>query len=351
MITYLDTEAFLQQAEINLVLDVRSPAEFEQAHIPGAHNLALFSNKEREVIGTAYKKQSREIAIKIGLDFWGPKMRPTIEAVEKLLKNKPYSSSTGKPTILLHCWRGGMRSAAVAWLLSFYGYEVQLLQGGYKAYRNWVLQQFSKPYNFAVLGGFTGSGKTEILKELFLQGTPIIDLEGLANHKGSAFGNLNQIKQPSQEQFENLLATKLYEYQETLTHFFIEDESKRIGNLNIPNDFWETMRQKKVYFLEIPFQARLAFIIKHYAHFSKESIIDAINRINKRLGPLQTKLALASLQNNDYTACFNILLQYYDKFYSKGLENRENAHLKIITIPCTAVDEQTNTKKLLACFQ
>ncbi len=329
----------------HLIIDVRTPAEYEQAHIPGAINIPLFSNDQRVVIGTAYKQQSKETAIKIGLDYFGPHMRPMVETLDGLMKE--HTGSEEKQPVYLHCWRGGMRSAAVAWLFRFYGYEVFVLNGGYKSYRQWAVVQFEKEYHFAVIGGYTGSGKTEILLELAQLQQSVIDLEGLAKHKGSAFGNLSRVPQPTQGMFENLLALQLYNKGKNGKCFWVEDESQRIGNLNIPKAFWDTMRTKPVYFINIPFEARLTFILKYYAAFSKESIADAIERIKKRLGPLETKTALAFLQENNYEACFKILLQYYDKGYKKGLLGRDENKIQIINVEAEAVDEITNAKKLM----
>ena len=148
----IDIDDFIIQAPNFLIIDVRSPGEFEHAHIVSALNLPLFTNEERAIIGTTYKKQSREEAIKVGLPLFGTKLLPMIETVEKWVSEKQQGANTIKPTILIHCWRGGMRSAAVAWLLDLYGFKVYQLTGGYKAYRNWVLNQFIKEYPIKVLG-------------------------------------------------------------------------------------------------------------------------------------------------------------------------------------------------------
>lgn len=153
-------EDFLELAKSYPVLDVRSPGEYAHAHIPGAISFPLFSDEERKVVGTSYKQTSRESAIKIGLDYFGPKMRPMVELVEAITESQ--LTSTDKPasrTILVHCWRGGMRSGAVAWLLDLYGFNVYTLAGGYKKFRNWVIEIYSQPVLLKILGGFTGSGK------------------------------------------------------------------------------------------------------------------------------------------------------------------------------------------------
>lgn len=348
-----DIDSFLAYACKFPVLDVRSPGEYIHAHIPGAFSLPLFDDDQRKIIGTTYKQQSREKAIKAGLDFFGPKMKFMIEEVEKIsqaaggkmINTLNYEDSA---TVLVHCWRGGMRSNAVAWLLNLYGFNVYLLDGGYKAYRNYVSQQFEKDYYFKILGGYTGSGKTYLLHQLQNNLQPVIDLEGLARHKGSAFGGIGQPEQPSQEMFENLLAKALVETAAG-TPAWLEDESQRIGRLNIPHSIWNLMRRSPLYFLDIPFEKRLEHIIKEYSSLDKEGLVNAIIRIKKRLGPLETKTALGFLLDDELQSCFEILLKYYDKTYLKSLHNRENIEALLNKIPSSTVDSISNTEKLLAC--
>lgn len=375
-------EEFLKLAKQYPVLDVRSPGEYKHAHIPGANSLPLFSDEERKQVGTTYKQQSREAAIKMGLDYFGVKMRKMVEEVEGICNLelgkkdnadiKPQSQIPNSQSLLVHCWRGGMRSAAVAWLLDMYGFKVYLLTGGYKAYRKWVLAQFEKEYNFNIIGGYTGSGKTLLLHELEKHNKIIIDLEGLANHKGSAFGAIENIPQPGQEMFENSLAQALTDtgyrildksfqhpaasiphpasrIQDPGSIIYLEDESQRIGNLQIPMPLWYTMRKAPLFFIDIPFEERLDYITEEYGKQKKEILQEAILRIQKRLGGLETKNALLFLEENNYKDCFRILLSYYDKWYVKGLHNRENIGNLLNKISCTCVDAKTNTQKLLSC--
>ncbi|MEO6584445.1 MAG: tRNA 2-selenouridine(34) synthase MnmH [Ferruginibacter sp.] len=344
-ITKLLINDFLEQANGNLLLDVRSPGEYIQAHLPGAINLPLFSDEERKMVGTAYKKQSREKAIKIGLDFFGPKMRQMVEAIENFLEQQPPENKN----VYVYCWRGGMRSGAVCWLLNLYGFSVYQLQGGYKAYRNWVLAQFENDYHLKILGGYTGSGKTPVLHQLQQQGEIIIDLEGIANHKGSAFGALGQPVQPRQEMFENLLANALHATNSVEKNIWIEDESQRIGVLNIPPAFWRTMRQKPVYFADIPFAERLQYILKEYGCHPVDQLADAVLRIQKRLGPLETKNTLQFLEEKNYTGAFDILLRYYDKHYGLALYNRTNINELLHRIKCDNVDAKVNSKNVMQC--
>jgi tRNA 2-selenouridine synthase len=369
-------EEFLQLAQQHPVLDVRSPGEYCHAHIPNAINLPLFTDEERKVVGTAYKQQSKQTAIKIGLDYFGGKMKAMVEQAEEIISNWQKAISNKKTQkvtnnnellpiahcLLVHCWRGGMRSAGVAWLLDLYGFKVYTLIGGYKAYRKWALAQFEKEYPFKIIGGYTGSGKTLVLQQLAQQKNATIDLEGLANHKGSAFGALGENPQPRQEMFENLLAERLVVASwllgeesgpSTINHqpstIWLEDESQRIGNLQIPMPLWYTMRKSPVYFLEIPFEERLDYLTEEYGKFEKEHLVNAVMRIQKRLGGLETKNAINYLLENNHKECFRILLTYYDKWYSKGLHNRENLSTLLNKIPCLSVDTATNTQNILAC--
>ncbi len=310
---------------------MRSEGEYNHAHIPGAVNIPLFSNEERKQVGTTYKQDSREKAIKLGLDFFGLKMRKIVEQVEELNGNKQMElekkiQNNQLPLInrvFVYCWRGGMRSEAVAWLLNLYGFDIYRLTGGYKAYRQEVLKTFTHPFSLRVLGGFTGSGKTEILHHLKKTGESIIDLEGLAHHKGSAFGNINMPPQPTQEMFENNLAYALWGIP-AKQHIWVEDESQRIGNLNIPPSLWERLRMSPLIFFDIPFEERLEHITEEYGTLPQEALVQSIKRISKRLGGLETKKALFFLAEKDMKSCFHILLSYYDKHYLKGLHKREN---------------------------
>jgi tRNA 2-selenouridine synthase len=330
---------FLDLAKAHPVLDVRSPGEFHHAHIPNAYSLPLFSDEERKEVGTAYKQQSREKAIKIGLKFFGKKMVKMVEEVETLLQNK-------NKTLLVHCWRGGMRSAGVAWLLDLYGFKVFTLIGGYKAYRNWVLAQFEKEYNIQIIGGYTGSAKTYVLKELQKQKENVVDLEALANHKGSAFGNIGLPPQPSQEMFENLLAMQLSTNNTPASALWMEDESQRIGSVNIPTPLFRYMRNQPVFFLDIPFEERLNHIIQENGKLDKEKMINAIIRIQKRLGGMETKNAINFLIEGDTKECFRILLKYYDKWYDKSSQTRDNWQQLISKIAVPDCDAVSNARTL-----
>lgn len=357
----INIEKFLELAEQIPIIDVRSPGEFNHAQIPSAHSLPLFTDEERRIVGTAYKQQIREAAIKIGLTFFGAKMKQMVEDVEEIIDNRQkvignrekapidHSLLPVANCVLVHCWRGGMRSGAVAWLLDMYGFRVYTLNGGYKSFRKWVSEQFNKKYKLKILGGYTGSGKTLMLWELQNKGNKVIDLEGLANHKGSAFGGIGEKEQPSQEMFENLLALQLQANttgDKNFSAIWLEDESQRIGRVIIPNTFWEMMRESPVYFLDIPFNERLNFLVNTYGNFDRRKLEEAIERIKKRLGGLETKNAIGFLLEENIPECFRILLHYYDKLYSKGLLNRKNYEALLNIIPCQSVNSSVNINKL-----
>lgn len=340
----IPVEQFVQLSKFYTVVDVRSDAEYSHAHIPGASSIPLFNDEERAIVGTIYKQQSREDAIKKGLEFFGPKMKEMLLQAEGLIKKR-----ANNKTVLVHCWRGGMRSAAVAWLLDLYGFKVYTLIGGYKAFRNWVLNELGKNHPFQMLGGNTGSGKTIVLKSLKSMGEAVVDLEGLAGHKGSAFGNIGLPKQPSQEMFENRLAVAIETEQEKYPDkkIWLEDESQRIGTVNIPQDMWVHMRRCEIFFLDIPFGERLNYLVETYGELDRIALKNAIGRIQKRLGGLETKTAISFLEENNIHGCFDVLLKYYDKLYRKGLENREEPKPNIMMILVETVNDVDNAREIL----
>lgn len=296
------------------LIDVRSPAEFKMGHIEGAINIPLFTDNERSRVGTIYKQKGKQEAILIGLEIVGPKLKKLVkEGLKHAKQNK----------LVLYCWRGGMRSGSVAWLYETAGIEVYVIKGGYKSYRKLVLEQFTKPYKLVMLGGPTGSKKTEILHYLAQKGEQIIDLEALAHHKGSAFGNLDGFEQPHTETFENNLALCLRNLNPEKI-IWIEDESKTIGSAHIPTTFWLKMKKAPLIYLELPLQYRLKYLVDVYGKYPKENLQKAIEKIKKRLGGLAYNQALEALYKNDLKSTANIMLQYYDAAYYYNSHKRED---------------------------
>ncbi len=326
-ITRLNITEFLRKSPDGLIIDVRSPSEYKHAHMPNALSLPLFSDEERKVVGTNYKQQSREDAIKIGLDFFGPKMRSMVEQVEMWMQER--NLDIKQTPLFVHCWRGGMRSAGVAWLLDLYGFKVFTLHGGYKAFRTYINELLNANYKLKVLGGRTGAGKTMFLKSAKENKLQAIDLEGLANHKGSSFGKTNGV-QPTQEAFENALGIALSEI-DTSKEIWVEDESARIGDVQIPNKFWANMRAAMVAYVDIPFEERLNYLIKDYKIVLNEDLTASTLRIAKRLGGLETKNVLQYLAEDNRKEAFRILLRYYDKWYDIGISKREQSPIQKFT--------------------
>ncbi len=300
------------------LFDVRTPSEFAHARIPGARNLPLFDDAERAVVGTTYKQDGRHQAIKVGLDLIGPRMRQLVEHVEAVV-----GPPDAEQPVIVHCWRGGMRSQSVAWLLGLYGYPVVTLDGGYKSFRRWVLARLEQVPPLLVLGGRTGSGKTQVLAELTDRGEPTIDLEGLANHRGSAFGSLEMPEQPAQEQFEALLALEFRRLEGTAGPIWVEDESRMIGYRVVPDTMMAAMRAARVVAFEVPTEERVAHLVEIYGDADRVGLAESFNKIRKRLGSERTTQALAALAEGDLAGAARIALAYYDKAYDYGLSRRD----------------------------
>ena len=317
--------------------DVRTPAEFDQGHIPGAFNLPLFSNEERVAVGTTYKQQSREAAILLGFDLTGPKWAGFIRtALDKAPDKK----------IAVHCWRGGMRSGAMAWALDLYGFQVYLVEGGYKRYRRWVFDQFERGWPLVVLGGMTGSGKTLILHELERKGEQVIDLEDLAQHRGSTYGTLNRLVQPTQEQFENNLAARLQGLDRE-SRIWVEDESLTIGRRMIPRTFWQTMYTSGLFEVRPPLEARVRSLADTYGTLDRDFLVESTERIRKRLGSEKTKRAVAAIREGRMTDFVREVLTYYDKTYRSALNDRTT----VVVVTVSDVDAPKNTLAVLKATQ
>lgn len=309
----LSPSEFLEAAKSFPILDVRSPAEFERAHIPGAISFPIFSNSERAAVGTCYKNEGKDKAVELGLTFVGPNLADWVKEAKKIAV---------EGTILVHCWRGGMRSGSMAWLFETAGLKVKILMGGYKAYRQCVLEKFQEKIPLIVLGGKTGSGKTEILKGLGEKNFQIIDLEGLAHHRGSAFGHLGLEVQPSSEHFENLLHLELMKFDWTKP-IWVEDESRHIGQVFMNFHFYEQLRKATLLFMDIDAEYRLPHLVDVYAQYPKDQLEVALGKIKKRLGGQHYQNAIQKLEEGDFREVAAITLQYYDKAYLHGLAQRD----------------------------
>ncbi len=317
MVNKIAAAEFLQRGIAAPIFDVRSPGEFQNGHIPGAINLPLFENKEREIVGILYKNKGRQEAIRKGLEIVGPKLTSLVDEAIQLAKSGE---------LLLHCWRGGMRSSSVAWLFEAAGLSVYFLEGGYKQYRKYIRENILQNHKLVVLGGLTGSGKTILIKALTKAGEPVVDLEGLANHRGSAFGSVGLGSQPSTEHFENLLFKEIQNSPDG-SAIWVEDESRRIGEIFLPEKFHTTLRKSPVVFVKVSDDERRENLVTEYARQPHEELLEAVKVLSKRLGGLMTKQTLMALDEKDYGGVVDLLLPYYDKLYSYGVEKRSESKI------------------------
>lgn len=288
-------------------VDVRSENEFAKAHIPNAINIPILSNSDRVAVGTCYKQSGRIAAVRLGLELVGPKFPLVYDQLLALYK-------TGKP-LLFYCWRGGLRSQIASTLMYWAGEPVNIVEGGYKSYRQWAFQLFEKHHNFIVISGCTGSGKTQILHELKSQQLQILDLEGLAHHKGSVLGGIGQLPQPSTEHFENLIAFELFSFQENKP-IIVENESRRIGNCILPEVLWKNMQAVRAIEVGVDLNTRIERLYVEYAHLPVDKLKEQTAKLVKRLGGQNEKLAQQALDNGDFRTWISILLVYYDKAYT-----------------------------------
>lgn len=322
------------------LIDVRSPGEFTQGHIPGAVNVPLFNNDERAEIGTVYVRRSRDEAMQLGFQFANPKKQWFIDEVRKVAPDGP---------VVIHCWRGGMRSRLFAEHLHENGFEnVSVITGGYKAWRRLLNEHWKKTHQLIILGGYTGSGKTPVIKHLSTLGYQSIDLEALACHKGSAFGAIGQKPQPTTEQFENELFN-IWRNFDPARPVWLEDESRNIGHVQLPADLFAQMRDAVTFFLDIPRSVRAEYLVQDYAAASINDLKESILKIARRLGGQNVNQALQWLDEGNLYEVAYISLSYYDKAYTRGLEFHDNK--KVLKIAANSIDAEKNTELILKEYE
>jgi len=320
-----------------LLIDVRSPSEYYKGHQPNSNNNPLFDNDERSIIGTIYKKEGRKKAVIEGLKFFEKKMELLLDKL--FISIESYKTSPNKNNkffIRIYCSRGGMRSQSIAWLLEKYKLNSIILKGGYKTYRRWILDCFSKKWNIVIIGVKTCSGKTRLLSLLEKYKYQTIDLEGFACHRGSTFGGLGMKEQPSNEQFENKIAEKLNSFK--FSHnIFVEAESANIGKCKIPHEFFNQMKNSRRIEILRSESNRLDELIDTYSVFKKEELQESVLRIKKRLGPQRTKIALESINSEKWDLVCRAVLDYYDKCYEYEKVGKTN--IKILDLTDKKYDE------------
>jgi tRNA 2-selenouridine synthase len=335
MAQQLPIEKFLPLTDTLPLVDVRSPGEYARGHIPGAVNIPLFDDDERAIVGIGYKKGGREHAVQLGLEIVGPKLAGFMKRAKRLAPKKE---------ILVHCWRGGMRSGSMAWLFETAGLKAVTLEGGYKAYRRYIRQQFARPVKMKVLGGFTGSGKTDILKVLEKKGEQFLDIEGIACHKGSVFGPLGQPPQPTNEQFENNLADVWRKFDSSKT-IWTEDESRQLGKCVLPDPLFFQLRQAPLIKIILPKAEREKRLVSEYGRFDKEALKEQLVKIRERLGGQYLKEALRALEDGDLQTVAGIALRYYDKAYAHGTAQRPRE--KVFELKLEKDDPEANAMEIL----
>lgn len=318
---YLTTTAFLEKSQKSLLIDVRSPSEYQQGHIPGAVNIPIFDDDERHKVGLAFNEEGKKHAVKLGLEMVGPRMRALVEEAE--------SQAEGRP-LCLYCWRGGMRSASMAWLFETSGLTASVLTKGYKSYRNLLNNLFDR--KLVLLGGETGSGKTKVLQALQKLGQPVIDLEHLANHRGSAFGAIGLPEQPTTEHFQNLLINEFWKLQH-IDVIVLEDESSSIGRVGLPTQLWQVMKQSPIIKLDIPRGARVQQLVEDYGSLDVQQLEEGIRKIQKKLGGKTTSDAINELKSGKVDLVAEMMLRYYDKAYSFLLERKQSNITRVLSYP------------------
>ncbi|MGZ3861769.1 MAG: tRNA 2-selenouridine(34) synthase MnmH [Bacteroidia bacterium] len=334
----LSMENFIQEGITGTLVDVRSPVEFANGHIPGAINIPLFDDHERAEIGTLYKVKGKEEAVMRGIEIVSPKLAGFIRSVKE--------KNDGKERVLIYCFRGGMRSSSFCWLMDTAGVNAVKLEGGYKNYRANALGLFTKPHKIVLIGGSTGSGKTEVLKKLQELKAQTLDLEGIANHKGSVFGFIGQKEQPAQQQFENNLFQELHKLDPS-DLIFVEDESFAIGSVKLPYPFWLQMKEAPIVKLKVPFDLRVKRLVEEYGQVSIETLRKPLLQIKARLGPQHCKNALEHLEKGELDKVAEITLHYYDKAYEFSHEKRKYRNVFDIE---TSTDNATINARLILDF-
>ena len=326
------------------LIDVRSPGEYYKGNMSNSINIPLFNDEERSIVGKIYKNIGKEKATLQGLIFLEKKIDNLINnLLETINHYKAENNHSIEETFCkIYCARGGMRSYSISWLLERFNIKTVTLKGGYKNYRKWTLDSFYKKWNIIVLGGKTGTGKTKLLKLLEKNNFQIIDLEGMASHRGSTFGSLGMRAQPSNEQFENLIAEKLRDFNEN-NQIFVEAESSNIGQCRIPHIFFNQMKIAKRIEIIKSESNRIEELIRTYSIFDEEDLKEAVLRIKKRLGPQRTKIAIDSIKNKDWKTVCKSVMEYYDKCYEYEKVGKKN----IITLDLTNIFDNKETLKLI----
>jgi tRNA 2-selenouridine synthase len=318
--------------EFDAVIDVRTPAEYAEDHIPGAVNLPVLTNEERVEIGTIYKQVSAFQARKRGAGMVAANIARHLQSPYLAERDRPWNP-------LVYCWRGGKRSGAMAHVLREVGWNATQLVGGYKTYRSAVIEQLGLlPANFAfrVVCGETGSGKSRLLRALGDAGAQVLDLEDIARHRGSVLGSLPNRSQPSQKAFDTALWHALSRMDQ-LRPVFVEAESKRIGDLRVPDALMQAMRSSPCIQLVLPFDRRLDLLLEEYQHFFGEAEalfakLDSLTVLHGKAVIAAWKQLAAAGKWRELTAA--LLTQHYDPAYRRSTAGNFPALSEAIVAHC-----------------
>ena len=309
--TLLKYEDLLKEKNYTLI-DVRTPKEFREEPIPGAINIPLLLDEERVDVGTAYKQVSPEKAKELGIEAIAKRLPDIFREVQKHAKGR----------VVFYCARGGMRSGSMAALFEALGYTTWKLEGGYRAYRQYILKNietYNKNVKYIILHGKTGIGKTKILQQLEKRGYSVLDLEKMANHKGSFFGGVCEKEEQSQKKFDSLIFD--YFYKNKPEYVIAESESKRIGNVYIPEDIYQSLSEGIHLSLETSIEHRIKIIRDDYAGATIEELQTCLNRVGRYIKKEKLEEYSNILKQNKIDELSEILMvDYYDPLYQKSID-------------------------------
>lgn len=318
------------------IIDVRAPSEFAEDHIPGAINLPVLDNAERAEVGTLYKQVSTFQARKVGAAMVSGNISRHLEE-HFAHKEKDY-----RP--LVYCWRGGQRSGSLATVLVQVGWRVTLLQGGYKTYRTHVRQQLQDlptQFTYQILAGSTGTGKTHVLRHLAQQKAQVLDLEGLAQHRGSLLGALWEISQPTQKYFESLLLEQFQQF-DPKEPVWVEAESNKIGQVYIPQPLWQKMQQAEGIEIQMPLDGRIKHLLEEYPHLvtHPEVLKTKLQQLKSRHGKKQLEEWNHLIDTQQWETLIGMLLeQHYDPSYTHSFHRCYPNVQKTATLLDTSVEQ------------
>ena len=317
------------------IIDVRSPAEFAEDHVPGAISAPVLDDAERAEVGTLYKQVSPFEAKKLGAALLA---QNASRHIQQIFKDKPKDWHP-----LVYCWRGGKRSGAMAHILREIGWNAETLEGGYKAYRRWVVEELAElpaRYDFQVVHGPTGSGKSRLLAALKRAGAQVLDLEDLAAHRGSVLGNLPDRPQPAQKMFESLLLQELSTL-DAGKPVYVEGESKKIGELQVPDALMERMRASPCVRLEARLETRVELLLDEYRHFVEdkralEAQLDCLSALHGR-----EKIAQWKAIEDWHELVARLLVEHYDPAYQRSSQRNFARLASAAIVRISSADDAT----------